>query len=62
MIFVLIFSTASLQVAHPETNELLAVKKVKLSQADEEIAKGYLNEVQLLESLKNCDVIIKIYD
>lgn len=50
------------QVSHPETNELLAVKKVDLPDEDDDITEGYLNEVQMLENLHNCDVIIRIFD
>lgn len=53
---------SSLQVSDPETNELLAIKKVDLPDEDDEITDGYLNEVQMLENLQNCDVIIRIFD
>lgn len=47
---------------HPVTNESLAVKRVKLTFTDESVAQGYLDEVKMLESLQNCDVIIKMFD
>lgn len=51
-----------LQVLQSETNELFAMKKVKLSNVDESVAMDYLNEVALLQNLQNCDIIVKIHD
>lgn len=42
--------------------KILAMKKVKLDGADESMILSYMNEITLLNRLKGCDSIIKLYD
>ena len=42
--------------------KILAMKKVKLDGADESMISSYKNEITLLNRLKRCDSIIKLYD
>ncbi len=45
-----------------EKMNLLAIKKVDLSEASEAEAKGYINEIKLLETLQGQDRIIRMFD
>jgi len=49
-------------VLHPETNQVMAIKKVDLSEVENIIAKGYLNEVSLLQNLQDCESVIRLFD
>lgn len=40
----------------------MAIKKVDLSEVEDVIAKGYLNEVDLLQNLQNCENVIRLFD
>jgi tRNA A-37 threonylcarbamoyl transferase component Bud32 len=42
--------------------KIFAMKKVELDGADESMILGYINEITLLNRLKECDSIIKLYD
>ncbi|XP_003241140.2 dual specificity protein kinase TTK-like [Acyrthosiphon pisum] len=50
------------EVLHPETNQVMAIKKVDLSEVENIIAKGYLNEVSLLQNLQDCESVIRLFD
>ncbi|KAL4099034.1 hypothetical protein QTP88_023535 [Uroleucon formosanum] len=50
------------EVLHPETNQVMAIKKVDLSEVENIIAKGYLNEVSLLQNLQECESVIRLFD
>uniref|UniRef100_A0A2H8U1J5 Dual specificity protein kinase Ttk n=1 Tax=Melanaphis sacchari TaxID=742174 RepID=A0A2H8U1J5_9HEMI len=50
------------EVLHPETNQVMAIKKVDLSEVENVIAKGYLNEVSLLQNLQDCENVIHLFD
>ncbi|XP_022171655.1 dual specificity protein kinase TTK-like [Myzus persicae] len=50
------------EVLHPETNQVMAIKKVDLSEVENIIAKGYLNEVNLLQNLQDCESVIRLFD
>lgn len=50
------------QVYDYETGNILAVKKVKLTNADFSIKEGYKNEIKLLQQLQKCDRVVKLYD
>ncbi|VVC40478.1 Protein kinase domain,Protein kinase-like domain,Protein kinase, ATP binding site,Serine/threonine- [Cinara cedri] len=55
-------SSVVYEVLHPETNQVVAIKKVDLSEVEDIIAKGYLNEVKLLENLQICESVIRLFD
>lgn len=40
----------------------MAIKKVDLSQVENMIAQGYLNEVNLLQNLQDCESVIRLFD
>ncbi len=40
----------------------MAIKKVDLSEVENVIAKGYLNEVSLLQNLQDCESVIRLFD
>lgn len=50
------------EVLHPDTNQVVAIKKVDLSEVEDIIAKGYLNEVNLLQNLQSCESVIRLFD
>ncbi|XP_050425966.1 uncharacterized protein LOC126836515 [Adelges cooleyi] len=50
------------EVLNPETNQVVAIKKVDLSEVEDIIAKGYLNEVDLLQNLQSCESVIRLFD
>lgn len=50
------------KVLHPDTNQVVAIKKVDLSEVEDIIAKGYLNEVDLLQNLQSCESVIRLFD
>lgn len=41
---------------------MVAIKKVDLSEVEDIIAKGYLNEVNLLQNLQECESVIRLFD
>lgn len=45
-----------------ENFKLLALKRVKLDDADEAAVIGYKGEIDLLEKLKNVERVVKLYD
>ncbi|KAL1603594.1 hypothetical protein SLS60_005182 [Paraconiothyrium brasiliense] len=45
-----------------ENYKLLALKRVKLDDADEAAVLGYKGEIDLLEKLKNVERVVKLYD
>ncbi|KAF2437465.1 kinase-like protein [Karstenula rhodostoma CBS 690.94] len=45
-----------------ENYKLLALKRVKLDDADEAAVMGYKGEIDLLEKLKNVERVVKLYD
>lgn len=47
---------------HPDNNKVVAIKKVELSEVDDIIAKGYLNEVNLLQNLQDCENVVHLFD
>ncbi|XP_025190635.1 serine/threonine-protein kinase mph1-like [Melanaphis sacchari] len=55
-------SSVVYEVLHPDTNQVVAIKKVDLSEVEDIIAKGYLNEVNLLQNLQSCDSVIHLFD
>ncbi|KAL1138952.1 hypothetical protein AAG570_009014 [Ranatra chinensis] len=50
------------QVLDLKTSNLLAIKCVNLSMVDHAIAKGYLNEIELLSKLQGCPCVITMFD
>jgi serine/threonine-protein kinase TTK/MPS1 len=45
-----------------ENFKLLALKRVKLEDADEAAVRGYKGEIDLLQKLKNVDRVVRLYD
>ncbi|KAH8732956.1 kinase-like domain-containing protein [Phaeosphaeriaceae sp. PMI808] len=45
-----------------ENFKLLALKRVKLEDADEDAVRGYKGEIDLLQKLKNVDRVVRLYD
>ena len=45
-----------------ENFKLLALKKVKLEDADEAAVRGYKGEIDLLQKLRNVDRVVRLYD
>ena len=45
-----------------ENFKLLALKRVKLEDADEATIRGYKGEIDLLQKLKNVDRVVRLYD
>ncbi|XP_074654614.1 dual specificity protein kinase TTK-like [Tubulanus polymorphus] len=50
------------QVFSAEYKKTLAIKKVDLEGCDEATIQGYLNEVNILYQLQDCDSVVKMYD
>ncbi|XP_022188642.2 dual specificity protein kinase TTK [Nilaparvata lugens] len=49
-------------VQDPSSNKLKAIKCVDLSRVDQMFANAYLNEIELLIKLQECDTVIKMFD
>ncbi|RZF36216.1 hypothetical protein LSTR_LSTR008542 [Laodelphax striatellus] len=49
-------------VQDPSSNTLKAIKCVDLSRVDQMFANAYLNEIELLIKLQECDTVIKMFD
>lgn len=45
-----------------ENFKLLALKRVKLEDADEAAVRGYKGEIDLLQKLKNVERVVRLYD
>ena len=45
-----------------ENYKLLALKRVKLDDADEAAVRGYKGEIDLLGKLKNVERVVRLYD
>jgi len=43
-------------------NQVVAIKRVNLEEADEETTKGYINEIGMLEKLQGEDRIVRLFD
>ena len=43
-------------------NQVVAIKRVNLEEADEETTRGYINEIGMLEKLQGEDRIVRLFD
>jgi hypothetical protein len=50
------------QVFDSTCETVLAIKVVDLSQTDEVIRNGYINEIKLLQKLQTSNKVVKMYD
>ncbi|CAH1402008.1 unnamed protein product [Nezara viridula] len=49
-------------VLDPNSSKLMALKVVNLSSVEDAVAKGYLNEIEVLSKLQGCPSVIKMFD
>ena len=45
-----------------QRNQVVAIKRVNLEEADDETTRGYINEIGMLEKLQGEDRIVRLFD